>query len=207
MRKNWLLTGIAVLIAVLAIGAIACGDSGDDEEAPTATEVQPDDDVAEPTSTNQPDEPAPTPTTIDVPAADPTAVADNIAEPTEDFTGLENDVLFHTLYDSGGILTGDDFLTLYVFDNDGPGVSNCTGSCADVWPPYIPTAPGSDGLTANWDGNLSFDGTISTVLRENGDLQVTFYGQPLYHYTGDVAIDDRNGDGIGGVWHIVVIGE
>ncbi len=30
MRKNWLLIGIGLLIAVLAIGAIACGDDDDD---------------------------------------------------------------------------------------------------------------------------------------------------------------------------------
>ncbi len=30
MRKNWLLIGIGLLVAVLAIGAIACGDDDDD---------------------------------------------------------------------------------------------------------------------------------------------------------------------------------
>ena len=31
MRKNWLLIGIGLLVAVLAIGAIACGDDDDDD--------------------------------------------------------------------------------------------------------------------------------------------------------------------------------
>ncbi len=30
MRKNWLLIGVGLLVAVLAIGAIACGDDDDD---------------------------------------------------------------------------------------------------------------------------------------------------------------------------------
>ncbi len=41
MRKNWLLIAIGLLVAVLAIGAVACNDDGDDngdgEAVPTAT--------------------------------------------------------------------------------------------------------------------------------------------------------------------------
>ena len=39
MRKNWLLIAIGLLVAVLAIGAIACDDDDDDDGgvAPTAT--------------------------------------------------------------------------------------------------------------------------------------------------------------------------
>ncbi len=47
MRKNtkWLLIGVALLISVLAIGAVACSDDDDDDdddddEAPTATEEE-----------------------------------------------------------------------------------------------------------------------------------------------------------------------
>ena len=31
MRRNWLLLGVALLVAVLAIGAVACGDDDDDD--------------------------------------------------------------------------------------------------------------------------------------------------------------------------------
>src|SRR5258706_8403802 len=30
-------------------------------------------------------------------------------------------------------------LTLYIFDNDTKGVSNCTGTCLALWPPYLQT--------------------------------------------------------------------
>lgn len=46
MKAKWLLIGVALLTAVFAIGAVACGDDDDDEdEAPTATEEQMDDDM------------------------------------------------------------------------------------------------------------------------------------------------------------------
>lgn len=47
MHKNtkWLLVGVALLISVFAIGAVACGDDDDDEDdAPAATEAPADDD-------------------------------------------------------------------------------------------------------------------------------------------------------------------
>ena len=47
MKTKWLLIGVALLMTVLAIGAVACGDDDDDDdEAPTATE-EPADDVVD----------------------------------------------------------------------------------------------------------------------------------------------------------------
>ena len=45
MHKNtkWLLVGVGLLISVLAIGAVACGDD-DEDDAPAATEAPADDD-------------------------------------------------------------------------------------------------------------------------------------------------------------------
>ena len=52
MRRNWLLLGIALLVAVLAIGAVACGDDDDDDngngDEPEATEV-----IGEPEATEE----------------------------------------------------------------------------------------------------------------------------------------------------------
>jgi hypothetical protein len=39
MRKKWLLIGVALLAAALAIGAVACGEEDEDGEEPTATEA------------------------------------------------------------------------------------------------------------------------------------------------------------------------
>ena len=46
MKTKWLLIGVALLTAVLAIGAIACSDDDEDDDAPTATEGPADDDAA-----------------------------------------------------------------------------------------------------------------------------------------------------------------
>ena len=157
MRKNWLLIGIALLVTVLAIGAVACSDDDDDDgDTPTATEV-----------------------TNDVPIGLP--------------TGDTNAVIV-----TDSILTDSAGNTLYVFDNDDPGVTNCTGSCTDIWPPLI-----VDGDATAGDG---VDGTLGTITRDDGTTQVTFNNRPLYYYLNDEAPGDRKGHDVGGVWHIVEVG-
>ena len=37
-------------------------------------------------------------------------------------------------------------------------------------------------------------------------MQVTLDGHPLYHFSGDAAAGDTNGNGIGGIWHVVPAG-
>ena len=177
MQRNWLLLGIALLVAILDEDEATTTTT---EQSATATDEQMDDDT-EPTAT-------------DVTVVDPT-------EPPEDgdFT-MGDDVIITALDGRDGILTGFSGLTLYIFDNDEPGVSNCTGACADAWPPYS----ASDLGKAIFDTPLA--GTLSIIVREDGDAQFTYNGQPLYHYADDVEPGDRNGDGIAGVWHIVTVG-
>ena len=101
-----------------------------------------------------------------------------------------------TYGEAGAYLAGPTRLALYTFDNDGPGASSCTGDCAGTWPPLTiamgetPTA--GPGMT----------GTLGTIQRADGSYQVTYNDMPLYHYAGDVALYDTNGDGVGGVWHL-----
>ena len=44
---------------------------------------------------------------------------------------------------------------------------------------------------------------FGTITRSNGQKQTTFKGYPLYYYSGDKAPGDTNGEGVGGVWHVV----
>ena len=158
MRKNWILLGIALLVAVLAIGAVACGDDDDDDgDAPTATEVTDDDPIGLP-------------------------------------TGDTNTVIV-----TDGILTDSAGNTLYIFDVDEAGVSNCGEGCVDIWPPLT-----VDGDAMAGDGVA---GTLASITRDDGITQVTHNDRPLYYYINDEATGDRNGDGIGGVWHIVAAGQ
>lgn len=96
----------------------------------------------------------------------------------------------------GTILTTTDGYTLYTFDNDvaGSGASACDASCAANWPP-LPV----DNPTASSD----VTGDLDTITRDDGSPQVTYNGEPLYLFAGDASPGDTNGDGVGGVWHVV----
>jgi predicted lipoprotein with Yx(FWY)xxD motif len=94
----------------------------------------------------------------------------------------------------GTVLTGSNGKTLYNFDRDMPGVSNCNDACPMTWPPLTldtGTPSGPPGLA----------GTLSVITRGDGRRQVTYNGRPLYFYAPDTAPGDTKGDGIGGVWH------
>ena len=104
-----------------------------------------------------------------------------------------------TVIATDGILTDFFGLTLYTFDDDEPGVSNCAGSCEDAWPPMDPVV---DNLAAG----EGVAGVVGLVTRDDGFRQVTYNDQPLYYFSNDAEAGDRNGDGIGGVWHIILVG-
>lgn len=94
-----------------------------------------------------------------------------------------------TLAAGHGPLTDANGMTLYTFDNDTTGVSNCYEGCAGSWPPYLAT------------GGAAVDG-LTTIERRDGSLQYAKDGAPLYLWVGDSAPGDTTGDGVGGVWHI-----
>lgn len=98
--------------------------------------------------------------------------------------------------DLGTILVTGDGITLYLFTADEPGVSNCTGTCLDAWPPL--TTDGAPLATAAADAAL-----LGTLPREDGTVQVTYAGRPLYLFTGDAAVGEVNGQGANAVWFVV----
>jgi predicted lipoprotein with Yx(FWY)xxD motif len=85
--------------------------------------------------------------------------------------------------------------TLYIFLNDSPGQSVCAGDCAETWPPA--TVEDGDDLTG--DG---VTGEIATIERDDGSLQLTLEGWPLYRYAADEAPGDTTGEGVGDVWFV-----
>ncbi len=88
-------------------------------------------------------------------------------------------------------LTAPNGMTLYTFDKDNSGVSNCYDSCAAAWPPYAAPA-----------GAQSPGGGLTAIQRNDGTFQWAKNGAPLYFWQGDRAPGDKTGDGVGGVWHI-----
>jgi predicted lipoprotein with Yx(FWY)xxD motif len=88
-------------------------------------------------------------------------------------------------------------MTLYTFDNDEMGVSNCVDNCATNWPPLVVEC--ADDLVAG----VNIIGAVDVTERADDSLQVTYNGMPLYYFHEDVARGDMVGDGRGDVWHIV----
>jgi predicted lipoprotein with Yx(FWY)xxD motif len=81
-------------------------------------------------------------------------------------------------------------MTLYVFDRDTAGTSNCNDKCATNWPPLMATA-GAAG-----------SGQWTVVTRADGGKQWAYKGQPVYTFNKDAKPGDVTGDGVNNVWHI-----
>jgi predicted lipoprotein with Yx(FWY)xxD motif len=99
-----------------------------------------------------------------------------------------------TLDDGRVILTDQDGLSLYLFDVDQLGVSNCAGQCAVIWPV----------LTTQEN---SLPEPFSIYTRDDGSQQIVFEDSPLYYFISDQKEGDILGDGVNGVWHIIEISE
>jgi predicted lipoprotein with Yx(FWY)xxD motif len=97
----------------------------------------------------------------------------------------------------GSFLVGPDGLTLYRFNSDQPGQSNCTDQCAVNWPPLLI----DEGQQPN--GNAGVVGQLGTTERDDGTIQVTYQGMPLYYWVNDAAPDDTTGQGVGDAWFVV----
>lgn len=169
-RPMALLLGFLLLLA--ACGGEADTAAGDDAAETAQTEA------ADTTGDTQ-SEVADDAGAAQTEAADDAAAATTVMVTTSDF---------------GDILADGDGNTLYVFDNDEEGVSNCTGGCADTWPP----------LTGDVEAGPEVDaGLLGTVERDDGATQVTYDGSPLYYYAADAEPGDINGQGVGDVWWVV----
>ena len=96
--------------------------------------------------------------------------------------------------DIGGKMVLTDFngMTLYIFDKDTAGVSNCYDTCAEKWPPLFA------------DADAMAEGDFSVVQRTDGTAMWAYKGMPLYYWVDDMAPGDTKGDGVGGVWHLAI---
>lgn len=95
----------------------------------------------------------------------------------------------------GDVLVDSEGMSLYLFTQDSGGESSCYGDCASNWPPLTvegePT--GGDGVSAS----------LGTTERDDGSMQVTAAGHPLYYFAGDSQPGDTNGQGVGDVWYLL----
>jgi predicted lipoprotein with Yx(FWY)xxD motif len=88
-----------------------------------------------------------------------------------------NNIVVKTAHNSqyGSYLTTPSNQTLYIYSGDKLNVSNCTGGCLALWPPYVDRLT-TTGLPIN----------IGVFRRtDNKELQFSYKGQPLYTYVND----------------------
>ncbi len=97
----------------------------------------------------------------------------------------------------GALLVSADGFTLYDFHKDKGGKSACYGACAGTWPPLI-----TDGKPQAIKGAMPAQ--LGTTKRNDGTVQVTYAGHPLYTYAADTKPGEANGqdiDSFGAEWY------
>jgi predicted lipoprotein with Yx(FWY)xxD motif len=99
----------------------------------------------------------------------------------------------------GTILVNAQGMTLYHLSGEQNGHFICTSSaCVGIWHPLM-VASGTPG------GEV---GSLGTVKRPDGSMQITYKGTPLYTFAQDQQPGETKGQGIKdvGAWSVVTIG-
>jgi predicted lipoprotein with Yx(FWY)xxD motif len=185
----------ATLVVLLVLAVAACG--GDDEAAEPASPAAT---TAPPAATAPP--PAEEDTAAEEEQEEEPSAADAAVRPAGE-DGLrvpaararlvvEDSAFGRVLFDANGQV-------VYAFEQDRANESNCVGAdCVKAWPPVLtegaPTA--GDGVDA---------ALLGTIERDDGSLQVTYAGRPLYFYEHEAPgeIKCHNVDLHGGLWWVV----
>ncbi|GLZ29358.1 hypothetical protein Lesp02_15480 [Lentzea sp. NBRC 105346] len=103
------------------------------------------------------------------------------------------EVTTSTIGNLGVIATDKDGMTLYRFDKDEKGKTNCVGDCAVKWPPALVTSD-------NFQVQGVDKALVGTITRPDGTKQITIDGYPQYRFSGDKLCGEANGQGVGGTW-------
>ena len=92
---------------------------------------------------------------------------------------------------SNTMMTTSNGMTVYTYDRDVSGQSNCYAACASYWPP-VAAQPGERA-----------SGDMSIIRRSDGNLQWAKNGMPLYTFAKDTMQGDAKGDNYHHDWHVV----
>ncbi len=99
----------------------------------------------------------------------------------------------------GNILADSKDMTLYIFTKDSEGISACYDDCAAKWPPLL--------VSGEIKAESGLAGELGTIDRTDGTKQATYQGKPLYYYFEDTVSGDASGEGVGGAWFAVKLGQ
>ena len=154
---------LLAIVAMAALALTACGSSSKKSTATTGTTAPP--------GTSAP--------------AETTTTAGSSATATVALAAVKNEKVGTTK-----VLVDENGKTLYVWDNDKTaGKADCTGACAEAWPPLYVTGTATYGT--GLDASL-----FSTVTGPNGMKQLAVNGKPLYLWAGDAKVGDATGQGV-----------
>ena len=125
--------------------------------------------------------------TVTQPTPQPTAIP--TTQPTDTVKAVDTTL--------GKIIVDAQGKTLYYFANDiaASGSSTCNGQCAALWPAF---SSSSIKVSAPLD-----PADFGSITRANGTTQTTYYGWPLYYYSGDKNPGDMNGENFLNVWFVI----
>ena len=104
-------------------------------------------------------------------------------------------VMISTNKDLGNYLVDGAGMALYWFTKDSVGASACTGGCLKAWPPLSATTfviPSALNAT-----------DFGTIKRDDGTMQSTYKGYPLYYWQNDKKRGDVTGEDVGKVWYVI----
>lgn len=99
----------------------------------------------------------------------------------------------------GSYLADAEGMSLYIFTSDTTQTSTCYDKCAEAWPPL--TTEGEPEAGEGVDAEM-----IGTITRDDGSMQVTYNGWPLYYFSSDNAQGDVKGqdmEGFGAEWYLI----
>lgn len=90
-------------------------------------------------------------------------------------------------------------LYLFVADADAEG-STCYDACAEAWPPFLASegSPMARGAAQ--------EALLGTIERNDGTMQVTYNGWPLYYFVQDQGANQPQGQdvmGFGAEWYLL----
>src|SRR5690349_9626038 len=97
----------------------------------------------------------------------------------------------------GNVLVDSKGMTVYHLTAEKNGKFICTnGACLGLWHPL---------LTHNGQRPHGAVGSLSTVQRPDGRMQITYKGQPLYTFVQDTSAGDTKGQGFKdvGTWTVI----
>lgn len=177
------------LIALAAAALVAVGCGGDEEEPSAAGDSE-----AAPTtetSAGKPDAQEPSPGSGEQP--NPASLKPErrgTPEPKRAGVAIET-----AASQVGEVLFDGEDQAIYLFDKETSSTPECYGECAAEWPPVLTDGrPRAKGAVSQEE--------LGVTERDDGSLQVTYNGHPLYYYAHEAPGELRchNVPGFGGLW-------